>query len=185
MGRAVYMQFVTDMSTPVQIKHAIASMKLQMAPASTSCLVISLNQGCHFKATENHTGQFHTGWPWFNEGRIPGAHRGTSWVLYTVINISRSCLFHAQPPDLQNVTHVVVLPVLLEPAPTVFSWTQSCQTRLTVKSYQEEFRKQTWYFTFYSPGQASWGLELVFFAFQTASVGLFFFSKLDNSAVHS
>lgn len=51
------MQFITDMLIPAQIKHAIASMKLKIASASTKefYLESSLNHSCHSKATESHT----------------------------------------------------------------------------------------------------------------------------------
>lgn len=46
-----------------QIKHAIASKKLKMAPGSTKAFYLesSLNHHCHFKATEIHVGHFHIG----------------------------------------------------------------------------------------------------------------------------
>jgi len=51
--------------------------------------------------------------------------------------------------------HIAVLTIVLLLVPTIFSWTQPCQTRLTTEGCQEEFSKQTRYFTFCLAGQAS------------------------------
>lgn len=91
------MQFITDMSTPAQIKHAIAS---ETADGTSFHILFGkfTEHGCHFKATEHHIGLFHTGGPWFkwrqntrcSQRYFPSALHGNKYLEITFVPCSAS-----------------------------------------------------------------------------------------------